>query len=97
MPVSNSSVLVDSSIDRREIHGELANVRWRSTAPRPSIGFAQQIEHAAQRRVADGNGHRSPRIDALLTAHHAVRAAQRNAANATAAQVLLHFARSGRF
>jgi hypothetical protein len=54
--------------------------------------LADQVEHAAQRGFADGHLHRIARIDALLAADHAVGAAQGDAADAAAAQVLLHLA-----
>ena len=54
--------------------------------------LADQVEHAAQRGLADRHGHRRAGIDALLAADHAVGAAQGDAADAAAAQVLLHFA-----
>ncbi len=54
--------------------------------------LAQQIEHAAQRRVADGDRDGTARIHAVHPADHPVRAAQRDAADAPAAQVLLDFA-----
>ena len=53
---------------------------------------AGDVEHAAERRLADGHLHRAARIDAVLAAHQAVGAAQGDAPHAAAAQVLLHFA-----
>ena len=54
--------------------------------------FAEQVEHAAQRFLADGDGDRGARVDALLAANQAVGAAQSHAANASAAEVLLYLA-----
>ena len=54
--------------------------------------LADQVEHAAERRLADGHRDRRAGVDALLAADHAVGAAQGDAAHAAAAQVLLHLA-----
>ena len=53
---------------------------------------ARDVEHAAERRLADGHLHRIARVDAILAADQAVGAAQGDAPHAAAAQVLLHFA-----
>ena len=91
MPVSNSSVLVDRSasgggvaVDRPALLG----VDRAAAVDR----LAEQVEHAAERRLADGHGHRAAGVDALLAADQAVGAAQGDAADAAAAEVLLHFA-----
>ena len=54
--------------------------------------FADQVEYAAERGFADGHLYRVAGIDALLAADQPVGAAQGHAANASAAEVLLHFA-----
>ncbi len=54
--------------------------------------LAEQVEHAAERRLADRHRHRAARVDALLSADQAVGAAQGDAPHAAAAQVLLHLA-----
>ena len=54
--------------------------------------LAEQVEHAAQRGLADRHLDRRAGVDALHAADHAVGAAQGHAADAAAAQVLLHFA-----
>ena len=54
--------------------------------------FARDVEHAAERGFADGNLYRFAGVDAVLAADEAVGAAERDATDATAAQVLLHFA-----
>ena len=53
---------------------------------------ADHVEHAAQRRLADGHGHRAAGVDALLAADQAVGRAQGDAPHAAAAEVLLHLA-----
>ena len=53
---------------------------------------ADDVEHAAERRLADGHRHRAAGVDALLAADQTVGAAQRDAAHAAAAEVLLHLA-----
>ena len=53
---------------------------------------ARDVEHAAERRFADGHLHRLAGVDAILAADEAVGAAQGDAADAAAAEVLLHFA-----
>ena len=91
MPVSNSSVLVDRSIERRSVAMDrppLLGVHGAAAIDR----LADQVEHAAQRGRSDRNGDRRAGVDALLAANHAVGAAQSDAANAAAAEVLLHFA-----
>ena len=54
--------------------------------------LAGDVEHAAERCFADGDLHRLAGVDAILTADEAVGAAERDAADAAAAQVLLHLA-----
>ena len=54
--------------------------------------FAQQVEDAAQGGFAHRHANGAARVDALLTADEAIGAAQCHAANAAAAEVLLHFA-----
>ena len=54
--------------------------------------IAQQIEHAAQRCLADGHRHRTAGVDHFHAANHAVGTGQSDAPHAAAAQVLLHFA-----
>ena len=54
--------------------------------------LAQQVEHPAQRLLADGHRDRRAGIDALHAADQAVGGAEGDAAHAVAAQVLLHFA-----
>ncbi len=54
--------------------------------------LAEQVEHAAERRLADRHRHRAAGVDALHAADQAVGAAQGDAADAAAAEVLLHFA-----
>ena len=53
---------------------------------------ARDVEHAAERGLADGHLHRLARVEAILAADEAVGAAEGDAADAAAAQVLLHFA-----
>ena len=91
MPVSNSSVLVDRSRERRRIAMDrpaFVGVDRAAAVDR----LADQVEHAAERRLADGHGHGAAGVDALLAADQAVGAAQGDAAHAAAAQVLLHLA-----
>ena len=54
--------------------------------------LADDVEHAAERRLADGHRDRPAGVDAVLAADQAVGAAQRDAPHAAAAQVLLHLA-----
>ena len=91
MPVSNSSVLVDRSADRRGVAVNRPTFLGfdRATAV---DRFAEQVEHAAERRFADGHRNRGTGVDALLAADQAVGAAEGDAADAAAAEVLLHFA-----
>src|SRR5262249_10918923 len=51
-----------------------------------------QVEYAAQRRLTDRNADRRSSVDALMPSDHAVGAAQGDAPNAAAAEVLLHLA-----
>ncbi len=91
MPVSNSSVLVDRSVERRRVAVDrpaLVGVDRAAAVDR----LAEQIEHAAQRGLADGHRDRRAGVDALLAADQAVGAAQGDAADAAAAEVLLHLA-----
>ncbi len=91
MPVSNSSVLVD----RSESGGASRWIDQRSSAltgPRPSIGSPIRLNTRPSVALPDGHRHRGAGIDAFLAADHAVGAAQGDAADAAAAQVLLHFA-----
>ena len=91
MPVSNSSVLVDRSVERRGVAVDrpvLVGLDRAAAVDR----LADQVEHAAQRGLADRHLDRRAGVDALLAADHAVGAAQGDAADAAAAQVLLHFA-----
>ena len=46
----------------------------------------------SERGLADGHFHRLARVEAILAADQAVGAAERDATDATTAQVLLHFA-----
>ena len=91
MPVSKSSVLVERS---RSSGGS----RWigqyssASTGPRPSTGSPSDVEDAAERGFADGDLDRAAGVDAILAADQAVGAAEGDAADAAAAEVLLHFA-----
>ena len=55
--------------------------------------IARDVEHAAERCLADGHLHGIARIEAILAADQAVGAAQCDATHAAAAEVLLHFAR----
>src|SRR5206468_2965868 len=50
--------------------------------------LADQIEHAAERSLADGHLHGRTGINALLPADHAVGAAQRDAPHAATAEML---------
>ena len=54
--------------------------------------LADQVEHAAQRGLADRHRDRRAGVDAVHAADHAVGAAQGHAAHAAAAELLLHFA-----
>ena len=91
MPVSNSSVLGDRS-------SNCGGSRWigrrsvASTGPRPSIGLAEQVEDPAERLLADGHGDRPAGVDDVHAAGQAVGRAQGHAADAAAAEVLLHLA-----
>ena len=51
-----------------------------------------QVEHAAERGLADGHRDRRAGVDAVQAADQAVGAAQGDAADAAAAEVLLHLA-----
>ena len=55
--------------------------------------IAQQIEDAAERSLADRDSHRGTGVEGFHSTDHAVGRAQRDASHASAAQVLLHFAR----
>ncbi len=54
--------------------------------------LAQEIEHAAEGFLADGNGQGRAGIDAIHAAAQAVGDAQGHGAHLAAAEVLLHFA-----
>ncbi len=58
----------------------------------PVDGVAGEIKHAAEGGLADGDFYRGARVKALHAADHAVGAAQGDAADAPAAEVLLHLA-----
>ena len=91
MPVTSTSDFGESSAN-------FGGSRWmprRSfvfTGPRPSIGVAEQVEHAAERFEADRHGDRAAGVDRVHAANEAVSAAEGDAADAAAAQVLLHLA-----
>ena len=91
MPVSNSSVLVDRSVSVGAIAMDRPALLGLDRAAAVDR-LADQVEHAAQRGRADRHLDRRAGVEALLAADHAVGAAQRDAADAAAAQVLLHFA-----
>ena len=91
MPVSNSSVLLDSS----ENFGGVA-------VDGPALGrrdgaaavdrLAEEVEHAAEDFHADGHADRRAGVDDLHAADQAVGRAQRDGADAVAAEVLLDLA-----
>ena len=92
MPVSNSSVLGDSSANgggSRWIGRVLRGVDRAAAVDR----LAEQVEDAAERLLADR--HRAPGLPVSIDLHaadQAVGRAQRDAADAVAAEVLLHLA-----
>ena len=91
MPVSKSSVLEDSSANAggsRWIGRILRGVDRAAAVDR----LAEQVEDPAERFLADRHLHRLAGVDDLHAAHQAVGRAEGDAADAVAAQVLLHFA-----
>ena len=91
MPVSKTSVLVDRSASGGGIavnRPALFGVDRAAAVDR----LAEQVEHAAERLLADRHRHRAAGVDALQAADQAVGAAEGDAADAAAAEVLLHFA-----
>ena len=54
-------------------------------------GLSEDVEHAAQRRTADGHRNRRPGVDGLHAADHAFGRDHRDGADAAFAEVLLHF------
>ncbi len=91
MPVSKISVLVVRSVSGGSIAVDRpVGVGMHRAAAVDRI--AEQIEHAAERRLADRHRDGRAGIDALLAADHAVGAAQGDAADAAAAEMLLHLA-----
>ena len=54
-------------------------------------GIADDVEHAAQRLAADGNGDRAAEVQRFHAAHHALGRLHGDAAHAALAQLLLHF------
>ncbi len=91
MPVSNNSVLVDRSVSGGRFamnRPVIVGVDGAAAVDR----VADQIEHPAEGRLADRHLDGAAGVEAFLAANHAVGAAQRHAADAAAAKVLLHFA-----
>ena len=92
---------LDARLEQLGLRGQVAQ-RRRVAMDRPVfVGvnrpaavdrLAHDVEHAAQRRFADRHLDRLARVEAVLSADQAVGAAQRDAAHAAAAEVLLHFA-----
>ena len=91
MPVSKTSVFVERSVTGGGIAMDRPVVVGRDRAAVVDR-LADQVEHAAERGLADRHGDRLAGVDALLAADQTVGAAQGDAADATAAEVLLHFA-----
>ncbi len=91
MPVSKTSVLGARSANA-------GGARWigrRSVAvDRAALvdRVAEQVEHAAEARLADRDRDRRARVDDVLAADHAVGRAERHRPHASAAEVLLHLA-----
>ena len=91
MPVSNSSVLVERS---RSSGGS----RWigqyssASTGPRPSTGSPVMLNTRPSVALPTGTFTGLAGVEAVLAADQAVGAAEGDAADAAAAEVLLHFA-----
>ncbi len=54
-------------------------------------GLANDVEHAAQRAFAHGNGDGAAEVDGLHAAHHAVSGLHGDAAHTAFAQLLLDF------
>ena len=91
MPVSKISVLVDRSVTggALAVDGPVVLGLDRAAAV---DRLAQQVEHAAQRGLAHRHLDRRAGVEALHAADHAVGVAQGDAADAPAAEVLLHLA-----
>ena len=53
--------------------------------------IAEHVEHATESSLTDGNADRSPGIEHVHAANHSVRGTECDAANSSAAEVLLHF------
>ena len=91
MPVSNTSVLVDRSAN-------CGGSRWigqyssASTGPRPSIGSPSRLNTRPSVALPTGTVTGPPVSTHVHAADQAVGAAQRDAADAAAAEVLLHLA-----
>ena len=91
MPVSNSSVFGDSSANG-------GGSRWMgrhslaSTGPRPSIGSPSRLKTRPSVSLPTGTDTGLAGVDDLHAADQAVGRAQGDAADAVAAQVLLHLA-----
>src|SRR4051812_47663334 len=54
--------------------------------------FTNDIEHAAKRSLANGNGYRAPSVNSFHSANHAVGGEHRNSAHSPLAEMLLDFA-----
>ena len=86
MPVSKISVL-----GVRSTNG--GGSRWIGrrcvtlTGPRLSIGVAEQVEHAAERLLADGHRDRRARVFAIQTTSQTIGRTQRHRPHPSAAQV----------
>ena len=91
MPVSNTSVLGDSSANG-------GGSRWigrrsvASTGPRPSIGSPSRLKTRPSVSLPTGTVHRRAGVDDVHAADQAVGRAEGDAADAVAAEVLLHLA-----
>ena len=91
MPVSKTSVFEREVVELRRLAVDrpvLGGVDRAAAVDR----LAEQVEHAAERLLADRHRDRAAGVDDLHAADHAVGRAEGDAADAAAAEVLLHFA-----
>ena len=91
MPVSKISVFVDRSVDRRGVAVD-GPVFLGLDGAESVDRLADQVEDAAEGRLADGDLHGGAGVEAVHAADHPVGVAQGDAPHPPAAEVLLHFA-----